>query len=133
MLVELIPILGVVWIIIALSVGVNASENGLSPVLWGSITLFTGIFGLVIYAIVLSNKDGNNQEKICPECEASNSPDAEFCSKCASSLADKDIITSSTNAPSEGWVFLRFIALIGIFIAIFAVLVTFMCLLMMIS
>jgi hypothetical protein len=40
-----------VWVILAILVHNHAARNGYSPLLWGVVTFFFGVFALVAYAI----------------------------------------------------------------------------------
>ena len=68
------------WVLIALWVYQNASKSKLNSTVWGIITLFTNLAGLLVYLIYKQNS------LTCFKCDAVQSNTNNFCTYCGSKL-----------------------------------------------
>lgn len=76
-----------VFLVLGVVVGLHARGRGRSGVLWGVAVGLTGLFGLVVYAIVLASAE--SRPVVCPTCEAENVKSANFCHNCGTDLEDR--------------------------------------------
>ena len=74
-------LLAVVWMVLAVVVGFHASNRGRSGFLWGTFTFFAGIFGVVVYLLVVLN-EFDDPERACPECSTKYTGAPAYCSNC---------------------------------------------------
>jgi len=93
----------ILWIAVALGVSFHATATDRGGVLWGVLTLFTGVFGLFGYAIAVavggggdgdgSGSDGPDRSevvRICPECSAEHDGTPNYCGECGEALSEDD-------------------------------------------
>ncbi len=85
----------VYWIIVALYVYQNALKSKLNPYLWGGITLFTNLAGVIVYIIYKQNnkkcfKCGALQSKTNMYCVHCGTKLNESCKKCGASINMRD-------------------------------------------
>lgn len=86
------------WTLVAGGVGIHASNRGRSGFLWGFVTFFTGLLGLVIYLVVLANAadspsdddSGAETLRVCPACSSSHPGTPAYCSDCGEPLGPDD-------------------------------------------
>lgn len=98
---------GLISIALAIWVGVDANRKGQSALLWGGLTFFTGIVGLIVYLIVspaLAARNGTARSSLstaappvappashvtCGSCQAQVQADFKVCPYCGSALQDR--------------------------------------------
>lgn len=68
------------WIITSLMIYQNALKIKLNPYLWGIITLFTNIIGVIIYLIYKNNRI------TCNKCSTSNNKNNIYCTSCGNKI-----------------------------------------------
>ena len=91
------------WTVIAAGVGVHASRRGRSGVLWGVLTFFTGLIGVVVYLVVLVGElDDRDRDKerpgegrdgsvvVCPNCDARHAGSPKHCSECGERIEEEN-------------------------------------------
>ncbi|MDX1748394.1 MAG: zinc ribbon domain-containing protein [Halobacteriales archaeon] len=91
-----------VWGAIAFAVAIDASRRGRHAGLWAVLTLFTGLFGAVLYGLVVLTTsdqpdDGTSQEgtepetvRICPACASEHDDSPNYCDECGAELGPGD-------------------------------------------
>lgn len=70
------------WVLVALWVYQNAQKSKINAVLWGIITLFTNLAGLLIYLIYKQNN------QICFKCGAVQNKENIYCTYCGTKLSN---------------------------------------------
>jgi hypothetical protein len=70
----------ILWVLLAIWVYKDSKSRGMNEMLWGLITLFTGLFGLIIYLIV------KNKTRFCHECGHKAGKEDNYCIECGALL-----------------------------------------------
>lgn len=100
-------VLLILWTMIAVGVGVHATNRGRNGFLWGLITVFTGLIGLGIYAVVLAStaEDEPDTIRVCSSCGARREGRPDYCPDCGEPLgADDETVTASIlRSGSQGY------------------------------
>jgi len=103
-------ILLILWTMIAIGVGVHATNRGRNGFLWGLLTVFTGLLGVGIYAVVLASAaDADSDEpdtvRVCSSCGARQYGRPDYCSDCGEPLGEVDetITASILRSGSQGY------------------------------
>lgn len=101
-------IAAMLWLLVAVAVSVHAMDRGRSGFFWGILTVITGIFGVVIYLVVMGNElddpDRGENVVVCPNCSARHDDSPDYCSDCGEQLEEEDetstarVIRSGSNA-----------------------------------
>lgn len=90
MSVEAALLVSFLWLLASVGVGVHAMKHDRSPLLWGTLTILTGVIGLVVYIAVvgtqLDDPDRANTVVECPNCAARYADAPNFCSECGEAL-----------------------------------------------
>lgn len=91
-----------VWGMFAFAVAIDASRRGHHSGLWAGLTLFTGLFGAILYGVVVlitsDQSDGgvsdNRSEpetvRVCPTCSAAHRESPNYCDECGAELGPED-------------------------------------------
>lgn len=82
----------VVWILIAIGVGIDAGNRDRSGFFWFLVTFFLGLFGVVIYLLVIRDTGDDEPEdlRVCPNCSTGHAGSPNFCSNCGEPLEPED-------------------------------------------
>jgi DNA-directed RNA polymerase subunit RPC12/RpoP len=99
------------WIVLSVAVGIHASDRGRSGFLWAIVTAFTGLIGLLIYALVLGNAadqvtdDDPEQFRRCPACSTRHDGSPNYCSNCGEPLDEDDdvVVARLLRSGSRGY------------------------------
>lgn len=91
-----------VWGLIAFAVAIDASRRGHHGGFWAVLTLFTGLFGAVLYVLVAlttgapSDEGASEEEtepetvRICPTCSSECEGSQSYCDECGAELGPGD-------------------------------------------
>ncbi|MGE5329321.1 MAG: zinc ribbon domain-containing protein [Deltaproteobacteria bacterium] len=71
------------WVLLAVWVYDDSKKRGLQQIVWGLITLFTGLIGFIIYLIV------RKRLSFCSNCKAEVTKEANYCYQCGNALKIK--------------------------------------------
>lgn len=97
----LLTIAGFAWVVIATGVGVHAMNRGRSGFLWGLLTFFTGVLGLLAYALVAGTAanevtdDDADRYRRCPACATRHDGEPNYCAECGESLDETDDVVTA--------------------------------------
>lgn len=94
-------IVAVLWAMVAFVVALDASRRGRHAGLWGLLTFLAGIFGAVLYVVVVvatedpgDGADGDGGDpatvRLCPECSARHDGSPDYCADCGAELRPDD-------------------------------------------
>ena len=93
----LLGIWGLIQIVLAVWVGVDANRKGHNGILWGLLVLVTPIIGLIVYLLVVPGivqrigavaaAPPEKTDPRCPGCGAAIDPEFKVCPYCEASLA----------------------------------------------
>lgn len=91
------------WILIAIAIGIHASNRDRSGFIWFLVTFFLGLFGVVIYLLVISGGDDDEPEdvRVCSNCSTGHAGSPNFCSNCGEPL-DPDAETGVARIVRSG-------------------------------
>jgi hypothetical protein len=91
-----------VWGMIAFAVAIDASRRGRHVGLWATLTFLTGLFGAVLYGLVVlttsdppddgASENGTDPEtvRVCPACSSAHDDAANYCDECGAELGPGD-------------------------------------------
>ena len=90
-----------VWGAVAFAVAIDASRRGRHGGLWAALALFTGLFGAILYGlVVLTTSDpsggGSAPERepgtvrVCPACSSEHDDAPNYCEECGAELGPED-------------------------------------------
>jgi RNA polymerase subunit RPABC4/transcription elongation factor Spt4 len=99
------------WTGLSVAVGVHAINRDRSGLLWGALTLVTGLVGLLIYAVVAGTAadevGGGDPERRrrCPACSASHDDAPDYCPDCGEPLDEGDdvVVARLLRSGSRGY------------------------------
>lgn len=82
------------WLVVAVAVGVHAMDRGRSGFFWGISTVITGVIGLVVYIVVIADElddpDRGETVVVCSNCAARHDESPDYCSDCGEPLGEED-------------------------------------------
>lgn len=98
-------VLSLLWITVAVAVGIHASSRNRSGFVWGLVTFLLGVFGVVVYLLALlitddppGDEDGDDDAtrvRTCPACETEHDGSPNYCSECGEPLdEDNDVVVA---------------------------------------
>jgi drug/metabolite transporter (DMT)-like permease len=88
--------IGLVWVVMAIAVGMDASDKDRNSGLWFLITLVFGIFGLLAYVIAGSGDNSDPPpQRVCTDCE--RTVNSRYCPDCGKRMVD----LTESDSPSE--------------------------------
>jgi len=91
-----------VWGMVAFAIAIDASRRGRHGGVWGLVTFLTGLFGAVVYGLVVlttndpsddgASADGTEPElvRICPTCSSECGASQSYCGECGTELGPED-------------------------------------------
>lgn len=91
-----------VWGMVAFAIAIDASRRGRHGGVWGVVTFLTGLFGAILYGlVVLATSDPANGEvsekktepnrvRICPTCSSEVNVFENYCGECGTELSSED-------------------------------------------
>jgi hypothetical protein len=91
-----------VWGLFAFAVAIDASRRGHHSGFWAGLTLFTGLFGAVLYGVVVATTDGESdgetsdsrgepeRVRVCPTCSSKHDESPNYCDECGTELGPAD-------------------------------------------
>jgi hypothetical protein len=90
-----------VWGAVAFAVSIDASRRGRHGGFWAVLTLFTGLFGAILYGLVVLTtsdrpEDGSEPEpepetiRVCPACPSEHDDSPDRCGECGAELGPED-------------------------------------------
>jgi len=99
------------WTALAVGVGIHAMDRGRSGFLWGLLTFFTGLVGLLIYAVVAGtaadtvDDDDPDRFRRCPACSTRHEGEPNYCSECGDPLDEDDdvVVARILRSGSRGY------------------------------
>lgn len=90
-----------VWTALSVAVGIHAMDRDRSGFLWGLLTFFTGLIGLLIYAVVAGSAadtvddDEPERRRRCPACATSHDGTPNYCGECGEPLDETDDVVAA--------------------------------------
>jgi RNA polymerase subunit RPABC4/transcription elongation factor Spt4 len=90
------------WATVAFAVAIDASRRGRHAGLWAVMTFFTGVFGAVLYGLVVlttndppdggASEAGSEPEtvRVCPICSSISDDSRNQCAECGAELGPED-------------------------------------------
>ena len=102
----------VVWVICAIVGALIADRKGRSTALWALVCLITGVFGILVIAVLPRQKDGevsvsgqsaqlDSGRVPCPACSELILPSAKLCKHCGTTLSPMAI--AADPGTGTGW------------------------------
>jgi len=91
-----------VWGMMAFAIGIDASRRGRHGGLWAVLTFLTGLFGAVLYGVVVMTTsdptdDGASDSepapelvRVCPNCSSKCDAEQTYCGECGTELGPED-------------------------------------------
>ncbi|WP_424000384.1 zinc ribbon domain-containing protein [Haloarcula salina] len=91
-----------VWGMVAFAIGIDASRRGRHSGLWAVLTFVTGLFGAVLYGVVVLTtsdpSDGGQSDdetdsavvRVCPSCSSQCDAAQNYCGECGAELGPED-------------------------------------------
>jgi DNA-directed RNA polymerase subunit RPC12/RpoP len=90
-----------VWVMVAFAVAIDASRRGLHGGFWAALTLCTGLFGAVVYGLVVLATDDPPDDgaaaetevervRVCPTCSSKHDDSRNCCDECGTELGPED-------------------------------------------
>jgi hypothetical protein len=109
-------IVTLLWVTVAVAVGIHASSRGRSGFVWGFVTFLLGLVGVVVYLLALLITDDPPQTRtkaepttprvrVCPACSTSHEASPNYCSACGEALDGDDdvVVTRILRSGSRGY------------------------------
>lgn len=98
-------VLSLLWITVAVAVGIHASSRNRSGFVWGLATFLLGIVGVVVYLLALlltddppDGEDGNDdidRFRRCPACSTRHEGEPNYCAECGEPLDEDDDVVAA--------------------------------------
>lgn len=91
-----------VWGLMAFAIGIDASRRRRHSGFWAVLTFFTGLFGAILYGLVVlttsdpADEGGSDEEtdsglvRICPTCSSRYDASQNYCGECGAELGPED-------------------------------------------
>jgi hypothetical protein len=90
-----------VWGMVAFAVAIDASRRGWHGGFWAGLTFFTGLFGAVVYGVVVLTSDDHTHDetpeetdpetvRVCPSCASRHDDSQNHCDECGTELGPGD-------------------------------------------
>lgn len=87
-----------VWGIISWMIGEKADSRDESQILWTIVTFVFGIFGVLLFYLLVLNEDSKVDDYIgCTNCGSLNEQSKKYCGECGSSLQIKKTRSKSSS------------------------------------
>jgi len=99
--VALFAMVAFVWGMVAFAVAIDASRRGRHGGVWAVVTFLTGLFGAILYGlVVVTTSDPKDEEsdneteaglvRVCPTCSSQFDASQNYCGECGAELGPED-------------------------------------------